>query len=56
MNKFFTTGIIAGSMIGAASMVMMAQDKKAQKKMISTGKKFVSKASDAVEGMTNMVK
>lgn len=56
MNKLMTTGIIAGSMLGVASMVMMSQDKRTHKKMVRNGKKFVSKASDVIEDMTNMVK
>ncbi len=59
MNKLLTTGIIAGSVIGAG-MMMVAQDKKAQKQVMKTGKKFMSKASDAFDNMTssmtNMVK
>lgn len=56
MNKLMTTSIIAGSMLGAAGMVMMSQDKRTQKKMMRNGKKFVTKASDVIEDMTNMVK
>lgn len=56
MNKLMTTSIVAGSMLGVAGMVMMAQDKKTQKKMMRNGKRFVSKASDVIEDMTNMVK
>lgn len=55
MNRF-TTGLIAGSVLGAAGMVMMANDKKGRRRMMRDGRKFVSKASNVVEDIAQMMK
>lgn len=56
MNKMFTTGIIAGSVLGIAGIMMMTQDRRTQDKIMRSGKKFVSKATDTIEDMTDMFK
>jgi hypothetical protein len=56
MNKMLTTGIIAGSLLGATGIVMLVQDKRTQRSIMQGGRKLMNKATDAIDDITNMVK
>lgn len=57
MNKF-TMGMLAGGMMTVAGLGMMAQEKRATKRMIRKGKKMASRAenaaSDLMDDIMNM--
>ncbi len=53
MNKF-TTGLIAGSLIGFAGLSYAMNDKKTRKRMMSDGKKMAGKAGSLFENITDM--
>lgn len=47
--KKFTTGLIAGSIIGAIGLTCALSDKKTRRKLITGGKKIIGKAEDAMD-------
>ncbi len=55
MNKF-TTGMMVGSIVGAASMMMMDTDKKSRRKMWKNGKKIIKKAGYVMDDIMAMYK
>lgn len=51
MRKF-TSGVIAGGLIGALGLGYALSDKKTRKRMIRDGKRVIDKASDAVNNIS----
>ena len=48
MTKF-TTGLIAGGIIGAIGLTCAMSDRKTRQKLIHNGKKMINKAEDIME-------
>ncbi len=55
INKF-TTGLIAGSILGAAGLAVMGNDKKTRRRIMKDGRKIMAKANDLVQDITDIVK
>ena len=53
MNKF-TSGLIAGGIIGAAGIAIVMSDRKQRKYVIKGGKKAIKRAGHLVENVTDM--
>lgn len=47
----FTSGVIAGGLIGALGLGYALSDRKTRKRMVKDGKKALDKASDAVNNI-----
>lgn len=47
--KKFTTGLIAGSIIGAIGLTCALSDKKTRQKLVHSGKKMIGKAEDVMD-------
>jgi hypothetical protein len=54
MNKF-STGLIVGSMIGAAGLVAILSDKKSRHKLENSGSKLLNKTTDMINDVTNSI-
>jgi len=50
----FSTGLIAGSIIGAASIAVALSDKRQRRHVIKGGKKAFRRAGHLVENVTDM--
>ena len=53
MTKF-TTGLIAGGLLGAAGIAVAMSDKRQRKHMLKGGKKAIKRAGHLVENVTDM--
>ena len=53
MNKF-TTGLIAGGILGMAGAAVALSDRKQRKYVVKGGKKAFRKAGDFMDNMTDM--
>jgi len=53
VNKF-TSGLIAGGLIGAAGLAMVMGDKRQRRQMMRGGRKMMKKAGHMMENMTDM--
>ncbi len=53
MNKF-TSGLIAGSLLGAAGLSYALSDKRMRKKMSRDSKKVINKANGLIENISDM--
>lgn len=54
MNKF-STGLIIGSMVGAAGLVAVLSDKKSRRKLENSGSKLLNKTSDMINDISNSI-
>jgi hypothetical protein len=53
MGKF-TTGLIAGGIVGAIGLGYALQDRRFRKKVVKDGRKFANKCVDAYESVADM--
>lgn len=51
----FSTGLMAGSILGAIGVGMIMNDTMTRRKMIKNGKKFMYKAEDVLDAMADSV-
>lgn len=47
--KKFTTGLVAGSILGAIGLTCALSDRKTRQKLIKSGKKMINKAEDIMD-------
>lgn len=50
----FTTGLIAGGIVGAVGLSYAMSDKRTRKRMMRDGRKVMNKANNMIDNVTDM--